>query len=254
MPLIKGFVIAFAMYSKIPMPRVEWDRESMRFALCFLPLVGAVVGAAQVGWWFAARILGVQAPLYACAAAVLPLVLTGGIHMDGLIDTSDARSSYGDQQKKLQILGDPHVGAFGVIHCAAYLLLQLGLFAQLYSSQAPIFLVALSYPLSRGLAGLCILLFRKSKQEGLVSTFVGNSSRAAAAAATALFCLATLVCLFLLNPLCGGAVLAGQAVLLLWWLGMSRRQFGGVSGDLAGYLVQLSELVTLGAAVLCSFF
>lgn len=254
MVLIRGLVIAFAMYSKIPMPRVEWDKQSMRFALCFLPLVGGVVGAAQAGWWFAANALCVQPLLYASIAVALPILLTGGIHLDGLIDTSDARASYGDPDKKRAILDDPHTGAFGVIHCAVYLVLQFGLFVQFYAGDSSVWMLALGYPLSRSIAGLAILVMRSSKQEGLVHTFVGFSQKTISVTAVSVFCVACSLCMLCLSPLCAGSLLIGQGLLLLWWQRMARSQFGGVSGDLAGYLVQLSELVTLGAAVLYSFF
>ena len=45
MNLIRSFFIAFSMYSKIPMPRTDWTKESMRYAMCFFPVIGAVIGA-----------------------------------------------------------------------------------------------------------------------------------------------------------------------------------------------------------------
>ena len=48
MRIIKSFFIAFSMYSKIPMPQFQWKDEDMRYALCFFPWVGAVIGAPVV--------------------------------------------------------------------------------------------------------------------------------------------------------------------------------------------------------------
>ena len=56
----------------------------------------------------------------------IPFLVTGGIHMDGFMDTMDAVHSYGDRTKKLEILKDPHLGAFAVICAAVYLLLYTG--------------------------------------------------------------------------------------------------------------------------------
>ncbi len=44
MKYLRACVIAFAMYSKIPMPKVEWEKESMEYAMCFFPLIGVVTG------------------------------------------------------------------------------------------------------------------------------------------------------------------------------------------------------------------
>ena len=53
----------------------------------------------------------------------LPVLVSGGIHTDGFIDTVDALSSYGDKEKKLEILKDPHTGAFAIIGAIMYYLL-----------------------------------------------------------------------------------------------------------------------------------
>ena len=45
MTTLRALVIAFSMYSRIPMPRMDWTEERMRYALCFFPLIGAVIGA-----------------------------------------------------------------------------------------------------------------------------------------------------------------------------------------------------------------
>ena len=47
--LLNAMIIAIAMYSKIPMPRVDWNEKNMRYAMCFFPLVGVIIGAAVVG-------------------------------------------------------------------------------------------------------------------------------------------------------------------------------------------------------------
>lgn len=69
--------------------------------------------------------------LFASIAVCIPLLVTGGIHMDGYMDTVDALSSHQSVEKKLEILKDPNAGAFAVIYCGIYLLLSLGLFYQL---------------------------------------------------------------------------------------------------------------------------
>ena len=133
MKWIRSFIIAFSMYSKIPMPRVEWTTSSMQYAFCFFPLVGAVNGALTWGAGhvlFALRDAGKLPALFpAVFLTILPLLVTGGIHMDGFLDTSDARHSYGEREQKLAILKDPHTGAFAVISAAIYLLWSLALWS-----------------------------------------------------------------------------------------------------------------------------
>ena len=127
-------IIAISMYSKIPMPNVEWTEERMRYVMCFFPLVGIVQGAA-LGLWLhlALDVLNLSVGAVALTGAAIPLLVTGGIHMDGFLDTMDAIHSYGDRSRKLEILKDPHLGAFAVISFGVYMMLYLGVFHEYLS-------------------------------------------------------------------------------------------------------------------------
>ena len=126
MSIIKSCIIAFAMYSKIPMPHVEWEEKSMRYAMAFFPLVGAVIGGCMTAWWHVAAVRNYNVLFTGAVFAVLPLLISGGIHMDGFLDTMDALGSCRPREEKLDILKDPHAGAFAIISAAAYMALYTG--------------------------------------------------------------------------------------------------------------------------------
>jgi adenosylcobinamide-GDP ribazoletransferase len=87
MRIIKSFFIAFSMYSKIPMPQFEWKDEDMRYALCFFPWVGAVIGVLWYLWkWICVR-FGVGTLCYTVVGTAIPILITGGFHVDGFLDT-----------------------------------------------------------------------------------------------------------------------------------------------------------------------
>ena len=115
MRIIKSFIIAFSMYSSIPMPQFEWKDEDMKYILCFFPWVGAVVGACIYLWKMICDRFGIGLLCYTCIGAVIPLLITGGFHADGFMDTMDAFHSYQPKEKKMEILKDSHIGAFSVI-------------------------------------------------------------------------------------------------------------------------------------------
>lgn len=100
MNIIKSICVAFSMYSKIPMPRVEWNEKNMKYAMCFFPLVGAVIGGLMLLVQFLCGRFGFNTSVYAVVMTALPVLVSGGIHTDGFIDTVDALSSYGDQKRK----------------------------------------------------------------------------------------------------------------------------------------------------------
>ena len=152
MGVVRSLVIAFAMYSKIPMPKVEWKTENMRFVLCFLPLVGAVLGLL---WYILFRLLiyiGAGTTARSCLLTALPILLSGGIHVDGYMDTMDARNSWGSREKKLMILEDSHIGAFSVIMTIVYYLLMLASVSEVNAEYALI--AAFGFAYARSLISL----------------------------------------------------------------------------------------------------
>ncbi len=129
--VLQGLLMAFSLYSRIPVPQAEWSKGGMRYAFCFFPLVGVVIGAAVAGFDCLARVAHVGEVARSCVGAALPLLLTGGIHMDGFLDTVDARSSCQPRERKLEILKDPHTGAFAIIGGGVYLLMYLAVFSDI---------------------------------------------------------------------------------------------------------------------------
>jgi adenosylcobinamide-GDP ribazoletransferase len=94
----------------------------------WFPLVGAIIGLAVGGvWWLADR---AWAPIVgAGVTVVVDVVLTGGLHLDGLADAADGLLPPMDRARRLQVLRDPAVGAFGGVALVAVLLLRFGAFA-----------------------------------------------------------------------------------------------------------------------------
>ena len=77
--LMGSFVIAWSMYSRIPMPQIQWTKERMKYTMCFFPLIGVLIGAAVAGFVFLSEKLGAGEIFTALVGTALPLVITGGI-------------------------------------------------------------------------------------------------------------------------------------------------------------------------------
>ena len=170
--LLNAMIIAIAMYSKIPMPRVDWNEKNMRYAMCFFPLVGVIIGVLEA---VAGNLItvwkGEGTFFYAVVLTLIPIFITGGIHLDGFADTMDAKSSYGDREKKLEILKDPHTGAFAIISLCCYFLLCVGIFSEMRTER--LFAAALVFVFSRSLSGISVVTFPAAKNSGLLRTFSG---------------------------------------------------------------------------------
>lgn len=240
-----SLIIAVSMYSKVPMPRVEWTKERMGYVMGWFPVVGLLEGAALWLILRAGAALEITLPARALVAAALPLLVTGGIHMDGFLDTMDAVHSYGEKEKKLEILKDPHVGAFAVIGCGGYLLLYT---AAVYEAVATGMwpLAAAVYVMERAMSGLSVVFFPCAKKSGLAATFSDGAKRRAAGIALGLWLIAALGMAVVLAPAraweTAFGLLAVQGMVFAHYRRMSIRQFGGITGDLAGYFLQAAEL------------
>lgn len=244
--LIESLVIALSMYSRIPMPAMEWSEAGMKYALCFFPLVGVVIGALVAVFHGISGRLGLGETAVACIGTALPLLVTGGIHMDGFLDTVDARSSCQDRQRKLEILKDPHTGAFAVIGGGVYLLLYAAVFSTLKERAFPA--VAGVYVMTRAFSGWSVVTFPKAKKDGLASTFASGAQVRAVQVSMAAWAL--LAAGFVWDA--GGfgmaaALVVTGGIVLFWYYRMAVREFGGMTGDLAGYFLQIAELSMLAA-------
>ena len=134
----------------------------MAYAMCFFPWVGIVIGA--VTWvvgTFGLQI-GLSPIFYGVILVLIPWLIKGGIHLDGLLDTADAMSSWQERERRLEILKDSHAGAFAIISCCVYFLFYFGVYSQATVRVFPI--IGLSFILSRTLSGLAIILFPKAKK------------------------------------------------------------------------------------------
>ena len=131
MRIIKSIIVAFSMYSRIPMPQFAWKDEDMKYMLCFFPWVGAVTGFCLFLWGVLSGKLLIGQTAYILIATAIPLLITGGFHVDGFMDTMDAFHSYQPKERKLEIMKDSHIGAFSVISLALLGMLWLAAISEI---------------------------------------------------------------------------------------------------------------------------
>ena len=246
MIVLQTLAVAFAMFSAIPVPQFEWNEKNMRYALCAFPLIGGIIG----GLWCLCGVLPLPAPARAAGFCLVPVWVTGGIHLDGYADTCDALSSYGGREKKLEILKDPHCGAFAVIRLCSYFAAYLALCACVQFTPRAGLLWTLALVLERALSGLAVAAFPMAKNTGLAHTFATAADRRTVR--NVLLLLAVFLCAAL--AALGGGVLAAAALAVFWrYHAMAKQQFGGITGDLAGWFLQKAELWMLAALTACQW-
>ena len=253
--LLPGLCIMLGMFTAIPVKETEWTEENRRFALALLPAAGFLCGLASLLWLLIAGAMGLPALLTGAGLFLIPLFLTGGVHLDGFADTADAAACWGDREKRRQVLKDPHTGAFAVIRVCSLLILYFALL----STPVPesVFLRGLALTgilmLGRAFAALTLLLTPKASDTGLGAAF----SLPAEGKISCLLLLlqSALAAAFLLAADLGAGVFALLAGILAAYLCRRRalRLFGGFSGDPAGSTVCIAEAAMLSVFTLFTY-
>jgi len=220
------------------------DDRDMAGSLAYYPLVGFFIGGllatlASFCHWLA---LGISGDALIIVAWIM---LTGGLHLDGLMDSADGLFSGQDRDRKLEIMRDSRIGAMGAIALAALLLLKLS------------FLTALSYPeilwililtpaFGRSMMVLGIVAFPYARSgPGLGKAFADQVGWLQVTIAIVTLLLGTF-------GLAGGQglVLLGVAALPIALItAWSARQLGGLTGDSYGAICELAETFFLITAV-----
>jgi adenosylcobinamide-GDP ribazoletransferase len=206
-------------------------------AVRWFPVVGLLVGLAVGGVWRGAEELWTPAVAAALAVAA-DLALTGMLHFDGLVDSADGLLPHLDRQRRLEVMAEPTVGAFGVVVAGVVLLLR---WAALASMGANVLLVAGLWVLSRTLMATVLTSVPYARGEGLASVFRG-------AGGTAITVLGVIGAYCLVGRNIGlpafavliAAWLAGSGVVALAW-----RRLGGFTGDVLGAAGVVAETVGL---------
>ena len=245
--IFESIIISFSMYSKIPMPYVQWKEENMKYAMCFFPLVGLAIGIVMGAWMYLAKFLGIGNILF---ATIIPVIISGGIHIDGFCDTVDARSSHQSAERKLEILKDPHIGAFALIYCVVYFIAVFSFWTEININMDTIIFIALGFMLSRAFSAVSIVTFKCSKNSGLAYMFSNAAEKQVVKKSMFVYIVMIFTIMLFINSLLAIITILLTILCFVKYKKMSYNEFGGITGDLAGYFLQMLELILLIAVVI----
>lgn len=260
---MRGFIIAATFLTRLPFPTpTDVTQDEFTASQRYYPLVGLLLGV--ILSLSALCLITFYPPLVVAALLIIEeLLLTGGIHMDGFMDSMDALWSARTPERMLEIMKDSRVGSFGALSASALLLLKFALlagilqittsflasFPYLPSSSQPLkdfapLLVLLIMPiLSRWVFMFGILFYPYARKTGLGQGFHESSLQK-----PWFFIIESLICLALAVFLLGWAGLSGFLFSFLFIFYFTRKVanlLGGLTGDLYGASIELSEILFL---------
>lgn len=235
----RAFVMCLTMFTIIPCPFCKWDEEARPLMTLFLPVVGAVVGGLWTVTAYFLNILELPGSVRGAVLCAFPFFITGGIHMDGFLDTVDAVRSRRDIEDRRRILKDPHVGSFAVISACLLIMMQYSLFV-CANENADIYTLILIPVVSRTAAALCVTMLRPicvseysgAYRKGIRRSHVGYL----------IFVIAAEIAIgFIVLGRYGSASIA-VITGYIFYLIRGFRSLDGMSGDISGYALTFGEL------------
>lgn len=233
---LQELALAVGFLTVLPAPQVPYQPGALGRAGRWFPVVGLLLGALLMGsHWLLNQLFS---PLVTAGLTVtLWAGLTGGLHLDGVADCCDGLLAATTRERRLEIMRDPRTGAFAVVGLVLLLLLKVTALAALPAATAPLLLA----PTWARWLLLWVARQPLARPSGLGADFAAglNSHSQGWALIVPLLVLLSAPTLQTL-----GAVAA--AVGVTWFIiGVAHKRLGGVTGDVYGLVVELSELSIL---------
>lgn len=254
--LFQQWLLALSFLTRLPLPS-RWfaageDAPKLSAAAWAFPIIGALIGLVSGAVAYGGLVL-FQAPLVAALLAVTAAVLmTGGLHEDGLADFCDGLGVTG-AARALEVMRDSRSGSFGVIGLFFALSLRVAALAAVLALPAVTLLDLLVYCLLVGAlaraAMALLLLLPPARPDGL-AVMARSSTAFGPVVAAMLIAIGGAV---LLAGWAAGLLALVAAVLAVGLTGLvAQRRLGGMTGDVYGAAEQLAE-IAIGLALLCFF-
>lgn len=238
--IVDDIALCLVFFTRLPLPVFDFRGRSLASAIWAAPVVGFVVGLIGAIIYATAERFGLAMGPAAALALVATVLTTGCLHEDGLSDVADGFGGGNSRGRKLDIMRDSRIGAYGATALALSLLIRWSVLSQFVEPTQALFALVAAHAASRGLLGAFMHLLPSARSEGL-SAGAGAVSREIAIVGGVLGAIP----LLLLGL--GGAIVAAILLGLLFaaFRALCLSQIGGQTGDTIGALQQLGEIAVL---------
>jgi adenosylcobinamide-GDP ribazoletransferase len=236
--IIGGLLLSLQLLTTLPIRKtVQWNKHSARWAVRFFPLVGVLLGGLlAVQYWLFVHYTSVSPLFLSLWLLFFPVLFSGGLHLDGWMDCSDAFFSYRDQKRRQEIMSDSRVGAFAVISVIFLLSFRfLFIYETVISGIELVFFLLIPF-LSRSFMALLLIQGRLAKPNGMAAAFREHVNALDGwIIAAVLFVISLCLIAFDIDQLFSISLLVVSAFLcFIWSQSFYKKQFGGITGDTLG--------------------
>ncbi|PLP60443.1 adenosylcobinamide-GDP ribazoletransferase [Mesorhizobium loti] len=232
--------LSLVFFTRLPLPVLDFGERKLADAIWAAPIAGLVVAVVGAAVFTLATSLGVASSPAAALALAAMILSTGSLHEDGFSDVADGFGGGRTPERKLEIMHDSRIGAYGASALGLSILIRWSALAEFSNGWSVLLALIAAHAASRGLLGAFLHWLPPATAEGL-STRVGTVSQGTAQASVILGGVALLMLGL------GGAIAAAILLALIFhgFRKLCLRQIGGHTGDAAGALQQLCEIAVL---------
>ena len=239
----QSYQIALSFFTIIPIIKhYEWTKARIRFIPIMLPIIGALIGSIIYGSHWLLNRTPLSSLTISFIMVILLLIVTGGLHHDGLMDVSDAFFSRSTTiERRLEIMKDSYVGAFGVITLVVYMGLLWMTFYEIREGIKPLLFIFIPI-LSRLMIGMMFYYYPYARKNGIAILFGVAIVKKDRWMMLAFIMVISLLMYDLLNI--KGLILMGVSLISVFlYRFYVIKHFGGMTGDLQGAFLLILELL-----------
>lgn len=246
---MNGIILLFKFMTRLPLGlEPKFDSDSLGKSMKFFPIVGMVMGIILFAFFWGLSKVIYSPMVMVVLLIIIEVILTGGLHLDGLADTFDGIFSYRSKQKMLDIMKDSRLGTNGGLVLILYFILKVALVYELdMTIGLPSGIVFLLTPAIARLNSVVNCASAPyARATGMGKTFVDNTNGCGVVVAMVItLAYMFAVCQLFFLPYVLLAIVPIVMLLGFIFAKLMTRKIGGVTGDTLGAVVELSEILVI---------
>lgn len=237
--MFNAFILGLQFLTRLPINiNIDFDKKILSKTPLFFSIIGIIIGGISAAVYYALSFFSKD--IAALGAVFSLIVITGGLHIDGLSDTCDGFFSSRSKEKILEIMKDSRVGTFGVIAIVFNILSKYVLLKDMDVDMAvPALIIACST--GRTMIVMFFSFGKSARPGGMGEIFMSKASKKYFAITIILL----LIVGFILGKYVFLMAFAAAIIFSLLFMKYSYKVIGGVTGDVYGAVSEISEIIVL---------
>ncbi|MGB3367278.1 MAG: adenosylcobinamide-GDP ribazoletransferase [Acidaminobacteraceae bacterium] len=241
---MKRLILLTQFLTRIPINKnLDVDVDDFTKGIIYFPVVGAIIGVFLSILYYAFSYLDLELITISTVLVIAEILITGGLHLDGLSDTFDGIYSNRDRERILEIMKDSRIGANGVISLVSLVVLKIALYISV-PSQYIIYVIFLMPIFSRAMVPFICYKAIYPRKEGMGNMFIGKVETKSLVITSFILLLSSLV--FIQSII----IIIPMIIFTYLYRAHVTKIIGGITGDVIGASIEIGEIVYLIGSII----